>query len=134
MSQENVEVVREILAEFATTHRGVPRLTTPDVVWDMGTFRGWPDVPEYRGTEGFNEFFAKWTGPYDDWDFDLEDLRPTDDSRVVAILTQRGRLRGTDDWVALYYGMIFTVIEGLVSRIEAFATCAEALEAAGLRE
>jgi hypothetical protein len=64
MSQENVEVVRGILAEFATTHRGVPRLTTPDVVWDMGTFRGWPDVPEYMGTEGFNEFFAKWTGPY----------------------------------------------------------------------
>jgi hypothetical protein len=30
--------------------------------------------------------------------------------------------------------MIFTVIEGLVSRIEAFATCADALEAAGLRE
>jgi len=134
MSQENVEVVREILTGFATTHRAVARLTTPDSVWDMGTFRGWPDVPEYVGPDAFNEFFAKWTGPYEDWEMDVEDLRDIDDDRVLAIMTQRGRLRETDDWVEMRFGLILTVIEGLVSHTEAFATCAEALEAAGLRE
>jgi hypothetical protein len=134
MSQENVEIVRELLTEFATTHKAVARLTTPDSVWDMGTFRGWPDVPEYVGPDGFDEFFAKWTDPYDDWDMDLDDLRDAGGDRVLAIVTQRGRLRGTADWVELHFGLIFTVFEGLVKRTEGFATCAEALEAAGLRE
>ena len=134
MSQENVKVVREILTEFATTHQAVARLNTPDSVWDMRTFRGWPDVPAYVGPDGFDEFFAKWTDPYEDWDMDLDDLRDAGDDRVLAIVTQRGRLRETDDWVELRFGLIFTVIEGLVSHTEAFATGAEALEAAGLRE
>jgi len=134
MSQESIELVQELLAEFATTHRAVGRLTTPDSVWDMGTFRGWPDASEYTGPDGFNEFFAKWTGPYEGWDMEVDDLRDTDDDRVLAMVTQRGRLRGTDDWVELHFGMIFTVTEGLVSRTEAFATCDEAIEAAGLRE
>ena len=134
MSQENVEVVREIVAEFAVTHTAVARLTTPDSVWDMGTFRGWPDVPEYTGPDGFNEFFAKWTGPYDDWDMNVEDILDVGDDRVVVLLTQRGRLRGTGSWVDLHYGMVFTLTGGLVSRTEAYASCDEALEAAGLSE
>src|SRR5262245_35375648 len=134
MSQENVEVVREILAEFAVTHRAVARLSAPGFVWDMSTFRGWLDASHYAGTDGFDEFFAKWTGPYEDWVMDVEDLRDTDDCRVVVILTQRGRLRGTDDWVELHYGLIFSVTDGLVAHVEAYATRDEALEAAGLRE
>jgi ketosteroid isomerase-like protein len=134
MSQENVEIVRKLLTEFATTHKAVARLTTPDSVWDMGTFRGWPDVPEYVGPNGFDEFFAKWTDPYEDWDMDLDDLRDAGNDRVLAIVTQRGRLRETDDWVELRFGLIITLTAGLVSHTEAFATRAEALEAAGLRE
>jgi hypothetical protein len=100
----------------------------------MGTFRGWPDVPEYTGPDGFDEFFANWTGPYEDWDMDLDELRDVGDDRLLAIMTQRGRLRGTADWVEPHFGLIFTVIEGLLKRSEVLATCAEALEAAGLRE
>ena len=134
MSRENVEIVRELLAEFAETHRAVARLTTADVVWDMGTFRGWPDAPTYVGPEGFDEFFAKWTGPYEDWDMAVQDLVEVDGERVLALVSQRGRLRGADSWVELHYGMIYTLTEGLVSRIEAYATRDEAFEAVGLRE
>ena len=129
-----MELVRELLAEFAVTRRAVRRLTTPNWVWDTGTFRGWPDVPEYTGPDGFEEFFAKWTEPYEDWDMDVEDLRDLDNDRVLAIVTQRGRLRGTDNWVDLRFGMTYSVTEGLVSRIEVYASSNEALEAAGLRD
>ena len=134
MSQENVKVVREILTEFATTHQAVARLNTPDSVWDMRTFRGWPDVPAYVGPDGFDEFFAKWTDPYEDWE--TGPRRPPRCGRRPGAgdCDERGRLRETDDWVELRFGLIFTVIEGLVSHTEAFATGAEALEAAGLRE
>jgi ketosteroid isomerase-like protein len=132
--RENVEIVRELLAEFAETHRAVARLTTPDFVWDMGTFRGWPDAPTYTGPDGFDEFFAKWIDPYEDWDMNVQDLIGAEAERVVAMVTQRGRLRGADSWVELHYGMVYTLTEGLVSRIESFATQDEALEAAGLSE
>jgi ketosteroid isomerase-like protein len=134
MAQENAKVVREILAEFAETHKAVGRLMTPDFVWDMGTFRGWLDVPEYPGPDGFDEFFAKWTDPYEDWDMDVHELLDGGDGRVVAIVTQRGRLRGADSWVELRYGMVCSFAGGLVSRIEVFATPAEAVEAVGLSD
>ena len=134
MSRENVDLVRELLTEFAQTHQAVARLTTPDFVWDMSTFRGWPDTPCYTGPDGFNEFFAKWTGPYDDWDMTVQDLAAVDDKRVLAMVTQRGRPRGADSWVELRYGMIFTLAEGLVVRTECFATQEDALEAVGLRQ
>lgn len=134
MSRENVDLVRDLLAEFASTHKAVGRLTTPDFVWNMGTFRGWPDAPQYVGPAGFDEFFAKWTGPYEEWDMDMPDFADVGDDRVVVLVCQRGRLRGADSWVQLRYGMVYKVTNGLVSRIDAYATVEEALEAVGLGE
>jgi hypothetical protein len=98
MSRENVEVVAASLQEFKITRRPTG-FQAPDWVWDMRTFRGWPDEPEYRGPEGYMEFLARWTEPYDEWDFDVEDLVDAGDDRVVAVIHQRGRLRGADSWV-----------------------------------
>jgi ketosteroid isomerase-like protein len=134
ISRENVEVVAEILAEFATTHKAVGRLLAPDFVWDMGTFRGWPDASEYAGPDGLDDFFAKWTEPYEDWDMDVRKILDAGGDRVVALVTQRGRLRGADSWVELRFGLVYTLRTGLVSRVQNFASDAEALEAVGLQE
>jgi ketosteroid isomerase-like protein len=133
MSRQNVEVVAESLREFSATHRPSERFTAPDFVWDMGTFRGWPDVAEYRGVDEFMGFFAQWTEPYEAWDVDVEDLVDADDDRVVAILHQRGRLKGAESWVDLRYGIVYTLADGLIRRMQVFAEPEEALEAAGLR-
>jgi ketosteroid isomerase-like protein len=133
MSRENVEVVAASLQEFKITRRPTG-FQAPDWVWDMRTFRGWPDEPEYRGPEGYMEFLARWTEPYDEWDFDVEDLVDAGDDRVVAVIHQRGRLRGADSWVELRFGIVNTVAGGLIRRMQVFMTPAEALEAAGLRE
>ena len=133
MSRENVEVVAANLRDFKTT-QGPPQFLAPGFVWDMSTFRGWPDEPEYRGQDGFMEMFAKWTEPYDEWDMDVEDLVDAGDNGVVIILTQRGRLRGTGSWVDLRFGIVCTLAERLIQRQQVFTTVAEALEAVGLRE
>jgi ketosteroid isomerase-like protein len=132
MSQENVEVVAATFREFKTTRRPT-QFTTPDWVWDMRAFRGWPENEEYRGDEEFMEFFAKWTEPYDEWDLEIEELVDADDDRVVIIVRQRGRLRGTDSWVELRYGTVCTLADSLIQRMEVFMTPVDALEAAGLR-
>jgi ketosteroid isomerase-like protein len=55
-------------------------------------------------------------------------------NRVVVTLYQRGRPRGGDSWVEMHYGLIYTVEEGLIIRVQFYATPGEALEAAGLSE
>jgi len=65
---------------------------------------------------------------------DAAELVDADDDRVVAVVRQRGRLRGAGSWVELRLGIVCTLAEGLIQRMEVFATPDEALEAAGLRE
>jgi hypothetical protein len=134
MSEENINLVRDIHNEFATTHRAVERLITPDFVWDMGSFGGWPEKQKYTGPDGFDEFFATWTDPYAEWDFALDDIRALEHDRVLVILRQRGRLPQADSWVELHYGVIWTVTDGLLSRAQVFGTREQALKAVGLEE
>jgi ketosteroid isomerase-like protein len=133
MSRENVDVVAASYRQFAATQRPTGFLA-PDLVWDLRTFRGWPDQEEYLGPDGFMEFLAKWREPYDEWDLELEDVVDAHDDRVVAVVRQRGRLKGAGSWVELRFGIVNTVAGGLIRRMEVFATPAEALGAAGLRE
>jgi ketosteroid isomerase-like protein len=133
MSQENVELVAARLRTFQETLRATER-TAPDFVWDMSTFEGWPDAPEYSGWEGFNEFFARWTEAYDEFEQRLEDVIDAGDEHVVSIIHQRGRLGGSKSWVDFRFGIVFTVTEGDLRRARVFRTADDALEAVGLRE
>jgi hypothetical protein len=85
MSRENVDVVAAGYREFKATQRPTGFLA-PDLVWDMGTFLGWPDEEEYLGPDGFMEFMTKWREPYEEWDYEVEELVDVDDDRVVAIV------------------------------------------------
>ncbi len=133
MSRENVEVVVEALRAFKATQRPTG-LTTPDYVWDMSAFSGWPGRAQYHGPDEFMEFFAEWTEAYDGWDLDLEDARDAGGDRVVCAVRQRGRLRGADSWVELRFGVVYTVREGRLARTQVFDTPEEALQAVGLSE
>jgi ketosteroid isomerase-like protein len=133
MSQENVEVVEGFLEKFVVTLQFSDAIAT-DVVWDMSTFRGWPDQPEFHGFEGFSEFLSAWREPYDDWSMAVEQVLDADGDQVVAILVQRGRLRGSDSDVGQRYGVVYTVENGQIRRGQVYMTVEEPLEAVGLRE
>jgi ketosteroid isomerase-like protein len=133
MSRENVEVVRDIYAEFAVTHRASTRLP-PDFIWDMSTFRGWPDQGEYYGPEGFNEFITDWMEAWDDWEQEVEELIETAGDEVVAVEQQRGIPRGGGPPVTMRFANVWTVRGGRAVRVRCYADVAEALEAVGLSE
>ena len=133
MSQENVEIVTRGLAEFAATDR-LPDDLAADFIWDMSTFRGWPDQPMFHGSDGFTEFLSAWREPYDDWSMVVEQVLDAGGDRVVGVLVQRGRLRGSGADARLRYGAVYTVENGQIRRAQCYATVAEALEAVGLRE
>jgi ketosteroid isomerase-like protein len=133
MSQQNVELVAARLRAFQATLRATD-ITAPDFVWDLSTLEGWPDAPEYVGPEGFNEFFARWTEAYDEFEQRLEDVIDAGDEHVVSIIRQRGRPRGSESWVDLRFGIVFTVTNGDIRRARVFRTADDALEAVGLSE
>jgi ribosomal protein S18 acetylase RimI-like enzyme len=72
---------------------------------------------------------AEWTAAYSEWTYEVEDVIDADESRVVATILQRGRLKGSDAWVDLRVAFLFIVEDGLVRRIEVYASPEQALEA-----
>ena len=111
MSQENVDLVAESLREFQVTLRAT-QPAAADFVWDLSTLEGWPDAPQYFGREGFNEFIAKWTEAYNEFEQRMEELIDAGDQDVVSIISQRGRPRRSQSWVHLRFGVVWTVAEG----------------------
>jgi ketosteroid isomerase-like protein len=134
MSRENVEVVAKLHAEFERTRHAVPKFLAPDFVWDMSTFRGWPDDAEYYGAEGFDRFLAAWVAPWDDWSLEIEDMVDMGDDEVLVLMRQGGIPKGAQARVELQYGTVYTLREGLITRARVYASPSEAREAVGLPE
>jgi ketosteroid isomerase-like protein len=133
MSQENVEIVRRATAEFDES-QPLSESFAPDFVWDTRTDRVYPEQKEFHGWDGFFEFIEDWLDAYDEWDNEIGDVLDAGGSQVVILCHQRGRLQDSQAWVELDYGLVYTVEEGLIRRIQVYDTPEEALEAAGLRE
>jgi hypothetical protein len=72
MSQENVEIVRSGYAHFAITGEFASEIVTPDFVWDMSNFVGWPEQQVYEGADGARSFLEAWTSAWDDWELEVD--------------------------------------------------------------
>jgi ketosteroid isomerase-like protein len=132
MSQENVEIVRRAFEHFIATGEFLAENYDDDFVWDMSTFRGWPDRQTYPGAEGAVEFNADWTEAWDDLRFEVEDYVDAGDDRVVAIVRQQGRSKTSGVVVDMHFAQVFTIRDGLHHRMQMYASPSEALEAVGL--
>ena len=138
MSKENVEVVRRALDTWAEVDQGLTdpqklaAFFAPDSLWDLTTLSGWPGRSQFRGVDEFLEFRTTWIEPYDDYAYEVEQIREAGPNRVVATFHQRGKLRDSEAWVEMRYGVVYTVDERMIREALVFATAEEAIEAAGL--
>ena len=133
MSQENVEIVRRALSEFDDSQL-LSEAFSPDFIWELRTLRAPGTSESYRGWDGFFEFFEDWVGAYEEWEQEIRSVLDGGGDHVVVVAHQRGRFRGTSDWVELDYGLVYQVVDGLIRKVMAYSTPEEALEAAGLSE
>jgi ketosteroid isomerase-like protein len=134
MSQENVEAIRRRFEEFAATQDFAAENFHADFVWDMSTFRGWPEQQTYAGVEGARAFVAEWLEAWDDWELEPEEYIDAGGDRVVTIVRQRGRSKTSGATTEMHLGQVWTLKDGLSIRMQMYASPAEALEAVGLRE
>jgi ketosteroid isomerase-like protein len=131
MSAANVEIVRRGYEHFIATGELLDERFDPEFVWDMSTFRAWPERQTYEGIGGAKEFLSAWVGAWEDWALDVEELHPAGD-QVVAVVRQRGRAKATGVPVDMHFGQVWTIRAGKQVRMEMYTTPEEALRAAGL--
>ena len=131
MSRESVEIVRRGWEHFLATGELLEEIVAPDFKWDMSTFAGWPEQLVYVGVDGARSFLRDWTDAFDGWTIELQALHDAGD-RVVSVCRQQGRSKTTGMPVEMLFGMVWTLRDGMQTRMEMYADPGEALRAAGL--
>ena len=118
MSEENVEIVRQSLNRWIEVDEGLADVDSlyeffaPEAVFESR------DLPESvgRGSRAgqVDEFLAvraTWIESYDDWSYSVEKILDAGGDTVVGTFRQRGKLRGSDDWIDMRYAMVYRVEE-----------------------
>jgi hypothetical protein len=133
MSQQNVEMVRRAYEAYS---RGDMDGAVADFARDCrytaaGIVPGRTGV--FRGPEGYKEFIGWVRSEFNDVQAELDELIDADDTVVVgSTLRGRGKQSGAEGKFTFW--QVWTIQDGRFVRGQGFASRAEALEAAGLRE
>src|SRR5438552_11509142 len=130
MSQENVDVLRAVLAAWnAGDMDAVRELYDPDVI--VRPAEGWPEPGPFVGREALMRSYEQLR---EAWDSDaLESIRVIDaGDRVVVRQVWRGVGQGPD--MNMELTNVYTVRKGRIFYQESFWDHAEALETLGLSE
>ena len=127
MSSDPITVVRGLYEAFARGDLDVaPEQLSPDVeLVDL-------DLPEggaFHGPAGVKRFIENWRDSFTDLQLEIERIEPVG-GRVVVLLHQRGT-SASGVPVELRDGHVWTVEDGVVTRIELYLTHEAALAAAG---
>jgi ketosteroid isomerase-like protein len=136
MSQENVEVVREVYdASSRRDSAAVLALYDAAVVIDVthGAVGEVAGRTIHRGHGGLRRFFRAW---YDAWESVEPDLQELLDAgeHVVSIEITRARGKASGAEVELQQYGVWTITDGKIVRVSWFTSREDALEAAGLSE
>lgn len=131
MSQENVEVVRNAFQTFSA--EGIDAALSffsPDVVWYP--IERWVDDSAYRGHDGMRRLAAAFSENFDDFRYDVHDIRAAED-RVVALVDMKGRIKHSSSEVSQQRGFVVSGFrDGAFREIRSFPSWHDALEAVGL--
>jgi ketosteroid isomerase-like protein len=131
MSQQNVEIVRQIYEEVsAHAYEASPDLFDPEYEVDLTD--AYPDlgVIESVGETGLRGYFET----FEDFRVELMEVIHADEKHVVTAVRDGGRLKGSDAEVWERFFHVWTFREGTVTRRSSHRERSRALKAAGLSE
>ena len=130
MSEENIEVVRRFLDAF--NRRDVAAalaLWSPDAEVDWSRSKG-PLKGVFRGHQGVESFWKEFWSAFETVEIEIHELMPV--GRCVVV-PNTAHMRGREGIeVVANSTFVFTVENGLQTRVEMFQERAEALDAVGL--
>ncbi|MDX6588174.1 MAG: SnoaL-like polyketide cyclase [Solirubrobacterales bacterium] len=130
MSQENVEVVRQMFKAWSSGDRDAARAAFDEnVVFIMPPI----DATVSYGVPDAERAVEAWRRSWEDYSVEVEELIDGGE-HVVAISRQRGRGKASGTEVDLISAFVCTLRASKIIRAEVFETKGQALEAAGLSE
>jgi ketosteroid isomerase-like protein len=149
VSRENVEIVRSVHPPSGTSLTSLFRgeaedsgllgrfasLLTPDFEAVGGDLTGAGGLTTGGdGIEGLLATWRDWLAPYESYWTQVEDFIDAGEDRVLVLVRDHGRLRGSDLEVDSVGAAVWTLREGRIARIEFHTDRAKALKAVGLEE
>ncbi|HME01970.1 MAG TPA: nuclear transport factor 2 family protein [Solirubrobacteraceae bacterium] len=130
MSQENVEIVCKALEAFNRSGiDGVLDYVDTSIEWLAPP--EWPEDRRYKGPDGLRAAASGWTENFDQFRLDLETAIDAGD-HVVALIHQRVRIKGSDNRMEHEVAWDVELRNGKITRVHAYFSWEEALQAVGL--
>ena len=137
-ARSNLETVREWYARTTERYEGrgleaavelIPEVFDPDVEFSPWLARE-VEHRTYHGHEGLRTFFQELQDMLGEVRYAPPEFRPLGDDVIVVLTRLEGVGQGSDVPVGQDLGLIYEFRNGLVTRLTAFGSHAEALEAA----
>ena len=136
MSQENVELVKQVIlppgtdyrallgddAAFAAVKKAVEPFVAADVEFAFFIFGTRPT--EFTGLDGLRQGFLDWIAPWATYFDDIEEVFAVGDDRVVVLGRERGHRLDTGAEVVGESAGVYTVRDRKIARAEYYAKAA----------
>ena len=132
MSQENVQLVRRVLEPYARGDlEALFELVASDVV--VYAQLGLAEAGTYLGRDSMAQFMRAWEDAWEEMEYEPEEWLEDADA-VIVVIRYRGRGKGSGVTVDDRFAWRYEFSGDRVVGWGIYATKAEALEAAGLRD
>jgi ketosteroid isomerase-like protein len=133
MSEENVEVIRDVIAAMneGDFGRAMGYLADDVVLEAPAGIRG----GTFRGREAVGEWFGDWLRIFD-WNVhtDIREIAEIGDDGVLVVADSQGRGRGSGVDAKETFAWLYRLRDGKITWMDGYLSREEALEAAGLSE
>jgi ketosteroid isomerase-like protein len=131
MSQQNVEIVRR---GFEAYERGDISAMLEHADPGQITYRAEPDGATFRGPEGFLQAIAEWVEDFEEFTATPEEFIDANDHQVVVRVHQSATGAQSGAPIEADFWFVHTLREAKITRLDMYASKAQAFEAAGLSE
>ena len=134
MSQENVELVRSILADHERGDFGSAEWADPEIEFVIADG---PSPGAWTGVTGMAEAWGEFLSTWEEYRTEVEEYRELDGQRVLVLTHRRGRGKTSGLDIERMHAKganLFTVHGGKVSRLVFYWDRQHALEAVGPSE
>jgi ketosteroid isomerase-like protein len=129
MTSANVDLVRRVFDEYARgSFAAAAEFTHPD--FEMRLQTSHPLAATLRGPRDATKAMADWMESFEGFNGEAEQFIDAGGDRVVVAFRERGRPRGGSVDLDHRFGILYTLREGKIARMEWFDSTEEALAVA----